>query len=113
MVAGALQTHGWTGNASGRFHHFEKGRGVDSWVVLRYVCLPDMDKEGGRTSHAIVCVWTLKIGCMWKSRIYSDEMIDERLAVFRYRIQNKETMERHGMNSEATLKLEGLKQEKT
>ena len=28
MVAGALQTHGWTGNASGWFHHFEKLRGV-------------------------------------------------------------------------------------
>jgi hypothetical protein len=67
-----------------------------------------MDKEGGRTSHAIVYVWMLKIGCMWKSRIYKDETIDERLAVLRYRIQNKKTM----MNSEATLKLEGLKPRK-
>jgi len=41
-------------------------------------------------------------------------MIDdsERLAVLRCHIQNKEAMETYGMKFAATLKLEGLKQEK-
>ena len=69
--------------------------------MLWCVCLPDMDKEG-RTSYTIVYVWTLKIGCMWKPRIYKDKMIDGRLSVLRYCIQNKE----------ATLKLQGLKPRK-
>lgn len=55
MVVRALQTHGWTGNASGGFHHFEKPRGVDFCVMHRCVYLTDMDTEGGRTSHALVC----------------------------------------------------------
>ena len=48
-----------------------------------------------------------------RSKINKDGMIDERLAVLRYRIPNKEAMERHGMNLAAALKLEGLKQEGT